>query len=340
MTGLPQVPAERPLPDRDRRRREFLALIRSEQDAEAQRRPQTTRPAAPTTSSAAPTSSPAPTTGASMTQLNADGTLGGTVRLTRPLSARRPANRGWIAVAAVAASVVAIGGAATTLALRGSSGGVTVTGPGSPSAPHSAPVASGPVLNGVAATQAQSELTACLEAAVSGKLTSGNYFGTPKPADPVTTYRVVIADPHLYRAMEDGLSTWIIGKGASGQLAGCSVPDDAANPNGREALLGPKPGAPLTDRLTVEYSTGGVGTANLDGKGASVYANTLIGRYGGGITRVTLQYPGGKEHNALVSDGIWFDQSRLADPTGTDTVPVVRGYGANGKLVFSYTGSH
>ncbi len=318
MNGLPQAPADRPLPDRDRRRHEFLALIRREQDRDPSYAPL----------AAVPDSGGV---GDLLDVLDADSSLGDTIRIAAPLSGRRTGGCSWTSVVAVAASVVLIGAFAAA-ALRGSTGS---TDPASrqPSA------AAAPVLNGVRGATAQSELTACLQAAVDGRLTSGNYFSTPKPTDPVGSYRVVIAEPHLYRAMENGLSTWIIGKGPSGQLAGCSVPQDASNPNGREALLGGKPGGALGNQLTVEYSTGGVSSPALDGTRASVYANTLVGRYGAEVTRITVQYPGGQEHDAQMAEGIWFDQSLLGNAGASSGGAVVRGYGADGALLFSYTQS-
>lgn len=321
MNGLPPAPADRPLPDRDRRRDELLALIRREQEREPRYPPLVT--------AADPGE-----LGDPLDVLD-DGNLGGTIRLAAPLTGLRPSGCGWSSVAAVAASVVLIG-AFATLGLRDSTGG------GHP-AVRQPSAATAPVLNGVRPATAQDELTACLQAAVDGRLTSGDYFSMPKPTDPVGSYRVVIAEPHLYRAMENGLSTWIIGKGPSGQLAGCSVPQDASNPNGREALLGSRPGGPLSNQLTVEYSTGGVSSPALDGTRASVYANTLVGRYGAEITRITVQYPGGQEHNAQMAEGVWFDQSRLGSAgvngAGSGGGAVVNGYGADGALLFSYTQS-
>ena len=322
MNGLPPPPADRPLPDRERRRQEFVSLIRMEQELGS--------PFPPLVPVPPPDDADLP-----LDEIEADGTLRGAVGpATRP-AARRTARGGWPAVAAVAASVLLIGSVAAALALRGS------TGIGAPDAHPAAepPPVSGPVLNGVPVATAQRELTACLQAAVSGKLTSGDYTSPLSPADPVDSYRVVIAEPHLYRALENGLSTWIVGKGPSGQLAGCSVPQDAANPNGREALLGTRPSGALSNELTVEYSTGGVGSPALDGTRASVYANTLVGRYGDEISRVTVQYPGGREHNAETADGIWFDQSLLGNAGAGGDAAVVRGYGARGELLFSFTQS-
>ncbi|QMU73433.1 hypothetical protein [Streptacidiphilus sp. P02-A3a] len=318
MNGLPPAPADRPLPDRDRRRHELLALIRREQE----------RDPGYAALAAVPGSGGS---GNPLDVLDADGTLGDTIRIAAPLSGRRSSGCSWSSVAAVAASVVLIG-AFATLGLRDGTGG------GVPAARQPA-TATVPVLNGIRPATAQSQLTGCLQAAVDGRLTSGNYFSTPRPTDPVGSYRVVIAEPHLYRAMENGLSTWIIGKGPSGQLAGCSVPQDASNPNGREALLGSRPSGALNNQLTVEYSTGGVSSPALDGTRASVYANTLVGRYGDEITRITVRYPGGREHNAQMAEGVWFDQSQLASAGMDGTGAVVHGYGANGALLFSWTES-
>jgi hypothetical protein len=190
-----------------------------------------------------------------------------------------------------------------------------------------------PALDGAAAAQAQRELTACMEAAVAGELTSGHWTGDPRrtrPADPIASYRVVVAVPDLYRALEDGLSTWMVGKGPSGQLVSCSLPRDPGNPNGREAWLGAVAGRPHPSGLTVEYRTGGIGSPNLDGTGGQVYATTLIGRCPPGIARVTAHYQGQEQRDAQIAQGVWFSQF----PRGTSSGPmVVCGYDADGHPV-------
>ena len=190
-----------------------------------------------------------------------------------------------------------------------------------------------PALNGMAATRAQRELTGCLEAAAAGELTSGHWLGgprEPRPADPIASYRVVIAVPDLYRALEDGLSTWMVGMGPSGQLAGCSLPRDPGNPNGREAWLGAATGRPHPSGMTVEYRTGGLGAPNLDGTGPQVYAMTLIGRCPPGIARVTAHYQGQEPQDADVARGAWFSQFLRGGSTGPITVC---GYDSHGTPV-------
>lgn len=190
-----------------------------------------------------------------------------------------------------------------------------------------------PALNGVPAEQAQRELTACMEAAVAGKLTSGHWTGDPRqtrPADPIASYRVVIAVPGLYRALEDGLATWIVGKGPSGQLVSCSLPRDPGNPNGREAWLGTVAGRPHPSGMTVEYRTGGLGSPSPDGTGAQVYAMTLIGRYPPGVARMTARFQGQEHRDAHVAEGVWCCQFIR----GTSTGPmVVDCYDAEGNPV-------
>jgi hypothetical protein len=172
-----------------------------------------------------------------------------------------------------------------------------------------------------------------MEAAMAGELTSGHWLGSPgrnRPADPIADYTAVIAVPELYRALEDGLSTWIVGKGPSGQLVSCSLPRDPENPNGREAWLGTVAGRAHPSGVTVEYRTGGIGTPNLDGTGTRVFALTQIGRCTVGITRVTAHYQGQQERDAVVPQGVWFSQIlRGASPGGL----TVRGYDAHGSLV-------
>jgi hypothetical protein len=183
-------------------------------------------------------------------------------------------------------------------------------------------------LNGVPAAAAQRELTAGMEAAAAGELHSGHWSGGRREAaDPITSYRVVIAVPGLHRAMENGLSTWLVGKGPSGQLASCSVPRDPGNPHGREAWLGQVGGARYSGDVTVEYQCGGIGHPNLDGTGTRVYANTLIGRCAPGIARVTVQYRGQQECEAVVAQGVWISQLLRGPDAGALTV---RGYDAVG----------
>jgi len=177
----------------------------------------------------------------------------------------------------------------------------------------------------------QRELTAGMEAALAGELTSGHWIGANRvPADPVGSYRVVIAVPGLYRALEDGLSTWLVGKGPSGQLVSCSLPRDADNRNGREAWLGPAGGRPNPSGLTVEYWTGGMGSANLDGSGPQVYATTLIGRYPEGVTRVTAHYEGEVPRDAHLAEGVWLSQVLRGASTGP---LLVEAYDADGQAV-------
>jgi hypothetical protein len=344
MTGFPQVPADRPLPDRDRRRRELIALVRSEQeDDDFVRQPLTARLRLE------------PRRGADMTDARPDTDhrtdaadapleiLDTAVRTAWPSSAQgRPRRRStWMTVAAAVTGVVVLGviGAAMHGSGSGNGSGSEHVVPAAGGAMGSAePTLSVPVLNGVSQLTAQNELTACIKAGIAGTLQSGNWTGKPGPVDPVPAYRVVIAKPHLYRAMEDGLSTFLVGTGPSGQLFSCSVPDDPKNPNGREAWLGPRPAKPagaFTSKVTVEYDQGGVGTPTIDGKGASVYATTLTGHYGEDISRVTVQYPGGKEQDAITDQGVWFDQS-LLDSTQSNSTrpPVVRGYAPDGRLVY------
>jgi hypothetical protein len=185
-----------------------------------------------------------------------------------------------------------------------------------------------PALNGVPAARAQRELTAGMRAAAAGELRSGHWSGGGREvADPITSYRVVIAVPGLYRAMEDGLSTWLVGKGPSGQLASCSLPSDPGNPNGREAWLGQVGGARYSGDVTVEYQCGGIGHPHLDGTGTRVYANTLIGRCAVGVARVTVHYRGQRECDAVVAQGVWISQLLRHPGAGALTV---RGYDAAG----------
>ncbi|QMU73199.1 hypothetical protein [Streptacidiphilus sp. P02-A3a] len=150
------------------------------------------------------------------------------------------------------------------------------------------------------------------------------------PVDAIAAYRPVIAVPGLYRALEDGLSTWLVGQGPSGQLVSCSLPGDPGNPNGREAWLGPAEGRPHPSGVTVEYLTGGVGCARLDGTGARVYATTLIGRCPAAVTRITVHHEGEPERDAVLADGVWLSQVLRGAATGP---LAVRGFDASGRLV-------
>lgn len=200
---------------------------------------------------------------------------------------------------------------------------------------------------GVSEAVAQRELTEGLKAAARGELTSGHWLGGGGrlPADAIADYRVLIAVPELYRALEDGLSTWLVGQGPSGQLVSCSLPCDPGNRNGREAWLGPAEGRPHPSGMTVEYRTGGVAAPQLDGTGARVYATTLIGRCPEGVTRVTAHYKtahyetahhetahhdGEPEREAVLARGVWFSQILRGSATGP---LVLRGFDASGRLV-------
>ncbi|TKA04793.1 hypothetical protein [Actinacidiphila oryziradicis] len=318
MHGLPHRPADRPLPDKDRRHAELLALIRDEQDDDALDHQPLTRSL--------------DLIGATMSDLRPSSSLDYVT--TAPAADDRAllirSLRRWVPFAA-AAAVIAAGAVGGGLALHGSN---RPTGPAAAApAVVTRSADSLPVLNGIPAAKAKNELTACLKAGETGKLDSGSWLGHPKLTEAASDYRVVIAVPHLYRAMEDGLATWYIGKGSrSGEVVSCSVPDDAANPNGREAWLSPI--TAITTPVTLEYNTGGVGSPTLDGKGKSVYSATVMGHYTNGVARVTVQYSGQKAHNAQMSNGVWFSSDVIPQPSGTDnSSPVVRAYDANGKLL-------
>jgi hypothetical protein len=187
-----------------------------------------------------------------------------------------------------------------------------------------------PSLNGVPIARAQRDLTACMVAAVAGELTGGHWLGQREPADPIASYQAVIAVPGLYRALENGLSTWVVGKGPSGQLVSCSFPQDPGNPSGREAWLGTVAGRPHPCGITVEYRTGGLGTADLDGTATQVYATTLIGRHSAGINRVTAHYEDQDEREGVLSEGVWMIQVLRGPSEGP---MLLHGYDVDGRLV-------
>lgn len=326
MPDFPPAPADRPLPDRERRRRELVALIRIETE-EGQPR------LAPVLPLQRPDTGQGDDTPMSDMAYPAFGDI-----LEAPVTpgtgtASRPARRRtWTVFAATAAAVAVIGGAALMVGGHSGSGGTVVrqVGPAAPGAHGHAPSAAGPVLNGVPLATAQSELTSCLK-------TAADTNGTKLLAAPAA-YRIEIAQPGLYRALEDGLATYLVGQEPThGQLVLCSVPKDAKNPNGKELWAGAKfPAAgPAAKTVTLEFQRGGVGTPTLSGKGASVYANTLAGHYGKDVTRITVQYPGGKAQQAELGGGVWFLQSRLTTREAQSHAPVVRGYDATGKQVFT-----
>lgn len=187
-------------------------------------------------------------------------------------------------------------------------------------------------LHGISAERAQRELTACLEAAAAGELRGGHWTGAGRvPEDPLPSYRVVIAVPDRYRALTDGLFTWLVGRGPSGQLASCSLPQDAGGAERREAWLGQAAGAPYRSEVTVEHRTGGVGHPRRDGTGERVYSQTLIGRCADRIARVTVEYPGREPEAAVVARGVWFSQV-VRESSGGGR-PTVRGFDADGELV-------
>ncbi len=190
-----------------------------------------------------------------------------------------------------------------------------------------------PALGGVPGATAQRDLTACLEAGAAGQLTSGHWMGPSSRVqlvDPLPSYRVLIAGSDLHRALEDGLSTWLVGQGPSGQLVSGSLPRDPDNANGLNAWVGEVDGRPNPSGLTVEYLCGGIGSPNLDGTGTPVFAMTLIGRREAGIARVTAHYQGQPEQDAVATAGVWFSQVQRGPGAGALTV---HGYDADGNEI-------
>ena len=186
-------------------------------------------------------------------------------------------------------------------------------------------------LHGISAERAQRELTACLETAAVGGLRSGHWNGGRRAAaDPIPSYQLVIAVPDRYQALTNGLFTWLVGRGPSGQLVSCSLPQEPDGTEERVAWLGQAAGAPYSSEVTVEQQVGGIGHPHRDGTGERVYAQTMVGRCADRIARVTVEYPGREPEAAVVARGVWFSQVVMDRSGGR---PTVRGFDADGELV-------
>ena len=309
MTRLPQLPADRPLPDRDRRRGEFLALLQAEQQdtvtpsVRSHHLPGVARGTAPH----------------EIIDIAVDATPRGFEPL-RPRSRSR-SRRGWFLVAGAAAAV-AISAVAVDLNTR-------TTAPPAPAAsvPRS--------LDGIPVATAQNALTDCLKAGQSGKLTNGYWLGSqPTLIDAASSYTVVLATARNW-PMENGLYTLYVGKGPGGQLASCATPATSV-PGGPQAWLSTSTALPSRALVSLEFWQTG---RNSYSDGSPIFTIGLIGRCATSIARVTVQYPGVRPYTATVADGVWFTQVPLAgsgDPADAQSAhPVVRGYAADGKLLYS-----
>ena len=314
MTRLPQLPADRPLPDRDRRRDEFLSLLQAEQQ-------DTVTPSVPSPHLPGVSRDAAPH---EIIDVAVDATPRSLEPLRQPPRSRSwsRSRRGWFLVAGAAAAAVAISAMAVDLNAR-------TTAPPTPAAsvPRS--------LDGIPVTTAQNALTDCLKAGQSGRLTNGYWLGSqPTLVDAASSYTVVLATAHNW-PVENGLYTLYVGKGPGGQLASCATPP-ASVPGGPQAWLSTSTALPPGALVSLEFWQTG---RNSYSDGSPIFTIGLIGRCATSIARLTVQYPGVRPYPATVADGVWFTQVPLAgsgDPADAQSAhPVVRGYAADGKLVYT-----
>ncbi|MGW1728691.1 hypothetical protein ACWCQK_38165 [Streptomyces sp. NPDC002306] len=188
--------------------------------------------------------------------------------------------------------------------------------------------------------QAQRELTSCVEAISTGDIEASGFPRPPKLTDPVRSYRPAIAVSGLRHTTDREASTWIVGTSPHKQLVACFIPNpDARLSSGRQAWPSPADKYQPARPVTAEYSHGTMFPAGESDTHA-VYGEVQIGRYTADVARVTIQYPGQKEHDARTTAGVWFTHTELvqAEPDIPESWPapqaVVRGYNTQGKVVY------